>query len=307
MSLDFACLQETHVVSVNECNSWFLSYGFLSVVSPGSPHSCGSVILYRPCYTLVNTWIDDNHRFVHAEFERRNVTFRVACLYTPNRNPDRDDFFTSCCSSIDPSVPTLTCGDINSVPDRVMDRRGSNIWDVSRESSAAFLSLFQDCSVIDIWRSLHSSTTAFTWLTPDSIFSSQIDLIGCPYAWIHLVQSCDIVACPFSDHYAVSLIVPIPEPIYRGPGRCKLNISTLKDAAFKAAVSDFWTSWKTKKRSFHSIQKWWDKGKEKLKGLAIEFCFSRSKERNQIRNLLLSLGQHVKSQIDNGHVSSRCL
>ena len=141
MSLDFACLQETHVVSLDECNSWFSSHGFLSVASPGSPHSCGPVILYHPCYTLVNTWNNDNGRFVLAEFERRNVTFRVVCLYAPNRNPDRDDFFASCCSSIDPSFPTLICGDFNSVPDRAMDRRGSNIWDVSRESTVALLSL----------------------------------------------------------------------------------------------------------------------------------------------------------------------
>lgn len=142
MSLDFAYLQETHVASSDKCNSWFLFYGFLSVASPGCPHSCRSVILYHPCYTLINTWIGDNSRFAHADFERRNVTFRVTCLYAPNRNPDRDDFFASCCSSIDPSVPTLICDDFNSVPDCAMDRHGSNIWDVSRESSAALLSLF---------------------------------------------------------------------------------------------------------------------------------------------------------------------
>ena len=46
-----------------------------------------------------------------------------------------------------------------------------------------------------------------------------LTLIGCPYALINLVQSCDILACPYSDHCAVVLSVPIPEPILRGPGR----------------------------------------------------------------------------------------
>ena len=303
LSLDFVCLQETHATSPFECNSWFSSYGFLSVVSPGSSHSCGSVILYRSKYSLLNSWTDSDGRFVLAEFRLRDVTFRVACIYAPNRNPDRDAFFNFVSSQIDPSFATLVCGDFNTVFDRSMDRRGSDPLDSSRESSAALLSLFRDCGTIDIWRSLHPATVAFSWLRSDGTLSSKIDLIGCPYAWIHLVQSCDMLACPFSDHCAVFLSVPIPEPIPRGPGRWKLNISILKDAGFRSSVSDFWAGWKTRKQSFDSLQLWWDTGKNHLKNLAIRFCNSKSKERNQARSLLLSLAQHLKAQIDVGRVS----
>ena len=96
LSLDFACLQETHVTSIAESNSWFSSYGFLSVVSPGSSHSCGSVILFRPKYSLLNSCTDSEGRFVLAEFQDRDVIFRVVCVYAPNRNPDRDTFFQFC-------------------------------------------------------------------------------------------------------------------------------------------------------------------------------------------------------------------
>lgn len=54
LSLDFVCLQETHVLSAVECTNWFSSYGYSTVTSPGSNHLCGSVILYRPRYSLVN-------------------------------------------------------------------------------------------------------------------------------------------------------------------------------------------------------------------------------------------------------------
>ena len=83
LSLDFVCLQETHVSSPFECNSWFSSYGFLSVVSPGSPHSCGSLILYQSKYSLLNSWTDSDGRFVLAEFLRHDVTFRVALCLCP--------------------------------------------------------------------------------------------------------------------------------------------------------------------------------------------------------------------------------
>ena len=93
LSFHFACLQETHCTSSREAQQWFSSYGFSVVASPGSIHSCGSVILYRPMYTLVNSWADSEGRFVMAEFRRHGITFRVACLYAPNPNPARGNFF----------------------------------------------------------------------------------------------------------------------------------------------------------------------------------------------------------------------
>ena len=41
------------------------------------------------------------------------VLFRVAGIYAPNRNPDRDDFSVRCVNDIDPIVPPLLCGDFN--------------------------------------------------------------------------------------------------------------------------------------------------------------------------------------------------
>ena len=71
------------------------------------------------------------------EFKRHGISFRVASLYTPSRNTQRDDFLAAVSSSIDPSVPTLVCGDLNSVFDSSLDRRGSNALGSSRKSSNA--------------------------------------------------------------------------------------------------------------------------------------------------------------------------
>ena len=146
--------------------------------------------------------------------------------------------------------------------------------DSSRENSASLLSLFRDCGV-----SLPCYGCLWPWLRPDGTLSSRIDFIGCPYSWIHLVQSCDMLACPFSDHCAVVLSVPIPEPTPREPRRWKFNILILKDADFRASVSDFWAGWRTKKPSFDSLQLSWDVGKNHLKSLAIKSCNSKTKQR----------------------------
>ena len=99
-----------------------------------------------------------------AKFQRHGLTFRVVSLYAPNRNPQRDDLFSYCASMVDPSVPTLVCGDFNAVFDRALDRRGSNVFDASRESIRALGALFSDCCMVNAWRALHPSTVAFSWL-----------------------------------------------------------------------------------------------------------------------------------------------
>ena len=303
LSLDMVCLQETHAASCAECVSWFSSYGFLLLSSPGTAHSSGVAILFRPTFDLVSSVFDSGGRFVMGHFKYHGLTFGVACIYAPNRNPDRNDFFDLCIDKIDPSTPTILCGDFNTVFDRALDRRGSDASDCSRESTLNLKNVFRECCVIDVWRSLHPSLVAFTWLKPDGALSSRIDFIGCPLPWLHLVNSCEILPCPFSDHAAVTLHCALPQPIPRGPGRWKLNASTLRDPSFRKVIVDFWAIWKQHKRSFGSIQEWWDKGKSRIKGLAINFCSNKQSERRQSRSVLTALAAHLKAKIDAGTVS----
>ena len=68
----------------------------------------------------------------------------------PNCNPDRDTFFDDISSKIDPTIPTVLVGDFNTVFERSVDRRGSVVTDVSRESSVALARLFNDSCCLDI-------------------------------------------------------------------------------------------------------------------------------------------------------------
>lgn len=74
---------------------------------------------------------------------------------------------------------------------------GSEPFDDGRESSAALVRLFDACCVLDAWRYLHHSSSWFTWLSGDGSVSSRIDFVGCPFAWVASVSSCDMVSCPF--------------------------------------------------------------------------------------------------------------
>ena len=302
-SLDFVCLQETHALSAAESFSWFSPYGFLAVSAPGSAHSCGLVILYRPRFFLSRSWVELGGRFVMAEFMFRDFVFRVVCIYAPNRNPERDSFLLSCADLIDPSVPTVVCGDFNAVFDRAKDRRGNPAGSVYRDSSVALRSLFSEACVFDVWRHLHPDTVAFSWMRGDGLLASRIDLFGCPISWTPGVRGCDFFPCPYSDHCALFFKVSPPLPMVRGPGRWKLNLSILHEPDFVSLVESFWASWKLRKRSFPSLLLWWDRGKEHIKRLAISFCSRRKRSSRLSLSLLRNLASHLKAKIDLGSVS----
>ena len=191
---DIICLQEAHCMSSEECSSWFSSPGLSFAVSPGSINPCGCIVLYRPVLSLVSSSSDSSGRFLLCHFSFRDVPFKVACVYAPNYNPERDNFFSDVASRVDPSVPTVLVGDFNTVFDRAIDRMGSVVGDVSRKSSVALGRLFSDVCCTDIWRYLHPSSSDFTWTKADGSLSSRIDLIGFPYIWFLLFLL--VIPCP---------------------------------------------------------------------------------------------------------------
>ena len=224
--IDIVCMQEVHCTSVEECTRWFSSTGLFCVVSSGSVHSCGCVVLYRPRLSLVGSWLDADGRFVQCEFSFQAKLFRVACIYAPNRNPARDTFFSDVEAHFDPSVPTLLCGDFNAVFDCLLNRVGSDPFDTACESSVVLSRLFSSCCVLDIWRYLHPSSNSFTWSRWNGLVSSRVDLFGVPFSWVSSVAACDILPFPFS------VSVSVPDAITSGPGLWKLNLSVLDDPEY---------------------------------------------------------------------------
>ena len=259
------CLLEMHCTSLAEGQTWFLSSGFECSLSPGTARSAGFIVLFRPPLSLEASWTDSDGSFFCLDLSSRAIRFKVACIYAPNRNPERDLFLAQVTDNLDPGTPTILAGDFNTVFNRSLDGCGSVVVDTSRESSAALARLFKEIFCEDIWRYLHPSSSGFTWSRADGSFSSPIDLIGCPFAWFPSVPACDIMPCPFSDHCALEFSAS-------GPGLWKLNVSILEEREYFDIISDFWAQWKHRKAVYCSLAKWWEDGKSKIKGLTISYC-----------------------------------
>ena len=302
--VDVVCIQEYHCVSLAECDLWFRSSGFPSVVSPGSKKSCGCVVLFRPTLSLVQSWADEEGRLLQCEFSFCDQSFCVILLYAPNRNPVRNQFLEQLADEVDPSIPTLLCGDFNTVFDRNLDCSGSDSSDTWRESSATLATLFESCCCIDAWRYIHPTSAGFSWTRPDGSISSLIDLIGCPYIWVSSMSSCDFVSCPYSDHCAVLFSVFVPGIVPPVPGLWKLNASILNEDDYVQLIASFWGVWRTKMLTFSSLAKWWEAGKREIQHITRDFCVCRASETRASRNLLCRLADHLKLWFDKGLISA---
>ena len=302
--VDVVCIQEYHCVSLAECDLWFRSSGFPSVVSPGSKKSCGCVVLFRPTLSLVQSWADEEGRLLQCEFSFCDQSFCVILLYAPNRNPVRNQFLEQLADEVDPSIPTLLCGDFNTVFDRNLDCSGSDSSDTWRESSAALATLFESCCCIDAWRYLHPTSAGFSWTRPDGSISSRIDLIGCPYIWVTSMSSCDFISCPYSDHCAVLFSVFVPGIVPPVPGLWKLNASILNEDDYVQLITSYWGVCRTKMLTFSSLAKWWEAGKREIQHITRDFCVCRASETRASRNLLCCLADHLKLWFDKGLISA---
>ena len=276
-----------HILSCAEATSWFASSGFQAISSPGTNHSCGTILLYKSDFRPVNSWTDRDGRFVQGEFVKNDLTFRVAGVYAPNRNPERETFYTYIEDMVDPAKPTILCGDFNAVFNRTTDRRGSNPLNHTHDSCHALRALFSNCCVTDIWRRLHPTERGYSWCKWDGSVASRIDLIGCPTSWLTHALSCSLLPCPFSDHSAVLFTCSLPVAIPRGPGRWKLNCSLLESSEYINLIRTFWTSWRGRKPSFPSLQHWWDEGKKRIRGISVHFSCEQSKIKS-VRRATLS-------------------
>ena len=160
------CLEGTHCLSSSELLSWFSSHSYLCSGFFGFNHSCGVPVLYRSVLSCRLVVGEFDGRFVLVEFGLRDFVYRVGSVY--------DAFFGLVQDCVDPSVPTLLSGDFNTVFDRVLDRRGSCPFDVSRESS----SLFVDCCMVDILHTLHPNCSCFSVLWSHVLIIFVVSMYG---------------------------------------------------------------------------------------------------------------------------------
>ena len=102
---------------------------------------------------------------------------QLVIVYGPNQKRLGEDFFHSLIPVLDPTLPTVLCGDFNTVPDPVLDRFGCNPhspWAYLWPSSLSLLT--SSCDLVDIWRLRHPDERDYTWRCPNGTQGSRLDM-----------------------------------------------------------------------------------------------------------------------------------
>ena len=109
-------MQETHATFTQEFR-WKITM---------LARSCGTAILYRPIFQVLNVRRDDSGRLVVVEFFGNNFDFQVMCLYAPNSTDEGRQFFESLYQTVDPDILIVMCGNFNATVDPHIDLFGCN-------------------------------------------------------------------------------------------------------------------------------------------------------------------------------------
>ena len=223
-------------------------------------------------FEILQQWRDQNGRYVVGELSRQNYTFRIHCLYGPNANADRENFFGSICPTVDPILPNFFLGDFNTVTNPVLDRFGCNLaspW--APTCSKCLESLMSATDSVDIWRYRNPSSQAFTWHRPNGQQGSRLDMIWLPERYVGLVNSCEILPYLRSDHRYVYLAINLPFNTSYQRSYWKLNVSLLSKPVLRQRITDFWHDWQRKKLYFQNVSVWWGAGKLYLRQIIQKF------------------------------------
>ncbi|WP_369124235.1 endonuclease/exonuclease/phosphatase family protein, partial [Streptococcus pyogenes] len=291
---DVVCLQETHAASHGDIRSWCRNSGFTVASSSISNKRAGTAILVGSQHQVHQVWRDEEGRLTQVELSIGEHRFRVVSLYAPSRNPARNQFLRSVSDYLDLSIPTIICGDFNSVLDPDLDRLHPPTYQRSApsphaESIPALQSLMSSTQTFPVWRTLHPNVRAYSWVHGSGSVASRIDMILAPIGMRDQIKECEYRTASFvADHRYLYLESSLEGFEPRGPGYWKLNTSLLRDDKYRDLVAAFWSFWKTQEKSgdFSSLLDWWDMGKSLVREATRSFACVKAMTQSSAKKLL---------------------
>src|SRR4029434_4042812 len=255
-----------------------------TLLSHNTSNSGGVAILFSRTFTPLSFQVEEivKGRLLKVKAQFENHFFVFICVYAPTLAIDRMLFLNSLDNTLrglDSQEFLLLGGDFNCT-EKAMDR---NHVEPHMPSRRRLIELKNSNVLVDIWRNFHTIDKQYTWVHAyNNLLSlARLDRF---YGFKHqfsLFRNCSITPVGFSDHSLVvcsfSLNSVKPKSAY-----WHFNTALLEDKHFKEVFSYFWKTFKKEKKSFPTLQQWWDMAKVKTKQLCQQYTL------NVTRNLTVS-------------------
>ena len=294
--IDVALLQETHCKE-NQANYFSCSWsGSVIHGCSDSNHSRGVAIMFRRGLDLeiIDCHKSENGRLLLANSKIAGELITFVCVYAPNQEKPRKDFFNKCIKWIrqySMNVNSLIIGGDFNCCLRDIDR--SSATNMNDSSRNGLFNLMRELSLTDIWHKIHPNSPGYTWSssnTGNTVFS-RLDYImvsaGMPFKQgcveIKTVISSQI-GKRITDHKALVHSITISDN-HRGPGYWKLNASFLLDDVYIEKVKIIIRNTLYDETIDSNMIKW-ELFKLKVKEFSIRYGVSKAREKDtRIKNL----------------------
>ena len=311
--IDVLFAQETHCDEKNEID-WKREWEGLSVLSHKSSTSGGVAILFSkhfiPLHFEVEEIVKGQCLKVVAKFEATTMFFFY--IYAPTVGANRLLFLNTVgdsLSKLNADCLLFLAGDFNCTENDYLDR---NHLEPHSASKKALKQIIEAHDLCDVWRNLHPDIKQYTWThcRENHMSLARLDRVYVFSHQISSLKSCRIFPVSFSDHSAVICCASLT-PIKPRSAYWHFNTTLVEDKRFSGIFTLFWENFKKQKRTYSSLQLWWDCGKVLIKQLCQQYTLNVTKEVSQsmraLEREIIGLQDLAASSQEEEHINAlRC-
>ena len=218
---------------------------------------------------------DPAGRFVIVQGVLFSEKINLINVYGPN--DDNPNFFNDLFLTISSlSGLYIMAGDMNCTLDPVKDRSTGS--DSSHVKTRKVIQQFmKDLNLLDIWRHLNPTSTAYSCYSSTYRTHSRIDYFLISAELLTKIADCQYHAIVISDHAAVSLVYT-NDKIANVPPKWRLQVGWLQDPSFIEFLGNQIEMYFETNRSETSACIRWEAFKAFIRGQIMGFCSSKSKQ-----------------------------
>ncbi|KAJ8018664.1 hypothetical protein HOLleu_43230 [Holothuria leucospilota] len=232
----------------------------------------------------------------------------------PPKEPPSGEGWFDLCEGVETESKlkrSASARDFNCVPTHSSTECYTHIFELLVVGIAELDMFTKNHDMVDVWRVQHPGLAVFTWHRPDGTDASRLDRVYSPPALSPSV--CEVVACPISDHDAVTVSFQPPESWPAGRGLWKMNTDILTEAEYCKQFKARYEGWRTLRPAFSTDLEWWDDVKSRIKHFTVEYCVARarrrreeflslcSRERNGDPSALHAIQQYLDEKLHGAH------
>lgn len=255
---DIVLLQELHIVSKQQLEVFKHSFTDYAIFcSLGTWSAGGVVVMIKHNFSIVDSGVDHCGRIAYAKIIINNCPITLASVYAPTQVNERCEFFKDLHLHIPASRWMVIGGDFNCIAESTKDRLRQEGRTDKRSYRTLNSEFLQPLSLIELYRSKHPRSIAYSFHNESRNIHSRIDFFFGTKMIRKNILYIAYTPVGISDHDGISLRLSSPPTTATEYRRWICNGEVTKRPSFLPRFQKIWNVFK-KSSDFNDIAWWLD-------------------------------------------------